>query len=96
MDRITGTARRPASTTDAAVGHGVLDPVAALTAAPIAAAGRAEPAATAPMPGLGDTPQPDPGPPPAIGIAVAAAVGMAAVATVRSLRRSRHPARPRR
>jgi membrane-anchored mycosin MYCP len=52
MDRIKRTARTAASGPDAAVGHGVIDPVAALTfevqAAPTSAAGR--PLAT-PAPG---------------------------------------------
>ncbi len=62
IDRITATARRPPSGRDDAVGHGVIDPVAALTAVPDVLA----PAAIAPASGATLTAAPDPpgsGPP---------------------------------
>lgn len=88
MDRITGTARRPAGAADDAVGHGVVDPVAALTAAPVAAAPTG-PAPTAPLPGLGGAPREAPALPAAAGVVAAGAVGAAAVVAVRALRRRR-------
>jgi len=58
VDRIVATARRPAQGRDTALGYGVIDPMAALTSAPlILSAGEEEtrPAATLP----GTTPLPD-------------------------------------
>ena len=88
MDRITGTAHRPAGAVDDAVGRGVLDPVAALTAAPLSPASAAT-APTAPLPGLGGRPAPSPALPPAAGIVVAVVLAGAAAVAVRALRRPR-------
>ncbi len=54
-DRILATTRRPASGT--VLGHGIVDPLAALTAEPLLLSPDPRPAPTAPLPGAGSRPE---------------------------------------
>ncbi|WP_232663787.1 type VII secretion-associated serine protease mycosin [Pseudonocardia sp. TRM90224] len=84
-ERIVETARRPPGGRDDRVGHGVIDPVAALTAVlPATAAPTQLPVARL---DAGTPPQPAPAQQPAELIAVAALVGAATLAATRTRRR---------
>lgn len=92
VDRILATARRPAGSGDA-LGHGVIDPVAALTAVPEVLAAPADPRAAtgvllADLPGTAPVPLPEPGVPVDL-LATGALLSAAALAAALLRRRPR-------
>ncbi len=87
-DRIIATARRSAAGLNEAVGHGVVDPLAALTAEPLVPTGAdrpAEPPArpTAALPGAGGNPPTDTDPASPAVLVAAILLGGAAIITAR-------------
>lgn len=89
VGRVLATARRPAGGHSTALGFGMIDPVAALTAVPqVLTPDPPAPAATAPLPGTGPRPPAPPAQPPVTPV-VACLLGACAIAA-RLLRR--HPA----
>ncbi len=88
VDRILATARRPAGGRDDRLGHGDLDPVAALTAEPAALARPVDDADEPPTAALaGTTPVAPPADPPPVDLAALAALLFAAGSAATLLRR---------